>query len=126
MTTPPRPALVALDHVQLAMPQGEEGKARGFYSLLLGLREIEKPEALKARGGCWFTNGAVNVHIGVDQEFHAAKKAHPAFRVVAIDQFAAHLHSAGHPVTWDRTLPHVRRFFTHDPFGNRLELIAEE
>ena len=126
MTIPPRPALVALDHVQLAMPRGEEDRARGFYCLLLGLREIEKPENLKARGGCWFTNGAVNVHVGVDPDFHAAKKAHPAFRVVAIDQFAAHLHSAGHPVTWDRTLPHVRRLFTHDPFGNRLELIAEE
>ena len=126
MTTPPRPALVALDHVQLAMPAGGEDKARGFYSLLLGLREIEKPENLKARGGCWFTNGAVNVHIGVDPEFHAAKKAHPAFRVTALEQLAAHLHSAGHPVTWDRSLPHLRRLFTADPFGNRIELIEEQ
>ena len=125
MTAPTRPHLVSLDHVQLAMPAGGENKARGFYCLMLGLSEMEKPADLAKRGGCWFANGAITVHLGVEEGFCPAKKAHPAFRVLAIDTLAGDLHSAGHPVTWDKTIPSVRRFFTADPFGNRIEFIAE-
>ena len=120
------PSLLSLDHVQIAMPAGGEDKARGFYCLLLGLREIEKPPVLAERGGCWFTNGAVHVHLGVDPKFVPAGKAHAAFRASAIDRFAALLVAGGHAVKWDNAIAGVRRLFTTDPFGNRIELISEE
>jgi catechol 2,3-dioxygenase-like lactoylglutathione lyase family enzyme len=122
---PIRPALTRLDHVQLSMPKGGEDDARAFYSLLLGLREIEKPATLKAQGGCWFTNGYVNIHLGADPDFLPARRAHPAFRTSAIDKLAADLHGAGYPIKWNRALSSQQRFHTHDPFGNRLEFVAE-
>jgi catechol 2,3-dioxygenase-like lactoylglutathione lyase family enzyme len=120
--------LPALDHVQVAAPSGCEAQARHFYGELLGLMEIEKPAALARRGGVWFAlaSGA-QLHVGVAEGFTPALKAHPGLRVPGVDalgQLAARLADAGVAVAWDDELPGVRRFFTADPWGNRLELSA--
>jgi catechol 2,3-dioxygenase-like lactoylglutathione lyase family enzyme len=118
--------IVAVDHVQLAMPAGQEDAARRFYGQVLGLTEIAKPPALAARGGAWFGDGGVQVHLGVEQDFRPAKKAHPAFRVESLDALAARCEAAGHAVTSD-TAPHgYRHFYVADPFGNRLEFLERE
>ena len=116
-----------LDHVQLAAPRGCEVAARAFYGGLLGLRELIKPEPLRARGGVWFGLGAGQLHIGVEDRFAPARKAHPALRLpdaAALEALAETLLRAGHPVAWDPGLAGVRRFYTADPWGNRLELLA--
>ncbi|HEU0297951.1 MAG TPA: VOC family protein [Longimicrobium sp.] len=118
--------IVALDHVQLAMPAGEEAAARRFYGGVLGLAEIPKPPALAARGGAWFGDGAVQVHLGVEADFRPARKAHPAFRVEGLEALAARCDAAGHAPTWDTELPGYRRFYVADPFGNRLELLEPD
>jgi catechol 2,3-dioxygenase-like lactoylglutathione lyase family enzyme len=115
--------LIAIDHVQLAMPEGGEAAARHFYGALLGLAEIEKPAALAARGGCWFEHGAVQVHLGVEAELLPARKAHPAFLVDDLDRLADRLRAAGFASTPDDALPGYRRCYVSDPFGNRLELM---
>ena len=117
--------LSAIDHVQLAMPAGEEAKARAFYADLLGLTEVQKPPVLAARGGCWFERGPVRVHLGVEMDFRPAKKAHPALLVSDYDRFLARLSAAGVQITPDDANEGVRRCYIHDPFGNRIELIAE-
>ncbi len=114
-----------IDHIQLAIPAHEEAKARAFYGNLLGLQEIEKPDALKARGGCWFQLVSIQLHLGVEAEFKAAKKAHPAFRVNDYEDLQKRLEQAGFTVTPDDLLKDVERFYTHDPFGNRLEFIKQ-
>jgi hypothetical protein len=119
----------ALDHVQVAAPPGCEPAAREFYGALLGLPELPKPASLDARGGVWFAAGAGQLHVGVDEEFAPARKAHPALRVADGDRLAGlarRLQDAGSPVTWDDRLPGVLRFFTADPWGNRVELLAGE
>jgi catechol 2,3-dioxygenase-like lactoylglutathione lyase family enzyme len=118
--------IVGVDHVQIAAPKGCEDDARRFYGELLGLREMPKPEPLRARGGVWFAVGSQELHIGVDDSFQPARKAHPALRVDAagLDRLAATLERAGIQVTWDLELPGVRRFFTKDPWGNRVESLA--
>jgi catechol 2,3-dioxygenase-like lactoylglutathione lyase family enzyme len=118
----------ALHHVQVAAPSGCEAQARHFYGELLGLAEIEKPAGLARRGGAWFAlaSGA-QLHVGVAEPFVPALKAHPALRLAgvgALEQLAARLSGAGLAVAWDDELPGVRRFFTADPFGNRLEVLA--
>lgn len=119
--------ITGLDHVQVAAPRGCEPAARRFYGELLGLSEIEKPEALRARGGVWFHCGPQQLHIGVSAAFQPAEKAHPALTVAAesVDELAERLAAAGAPVRWDTEIPQTRRFFTADPWGNRLELIAD-
>jgi catechol 2,3-dioxygenase-like lactoylglutathione lyase family enzyme len=119
-------AIVGLDHVQIAAPPGCEADARAFYRDLLGLAEIPKPAPLAGRGGLWFALGGQQLHIGVEPGFTPARKAHPAFAVDSedLDPLAERLAAAGVPVTWDRRLPDVRRFYTEDPWGNRLELLA--
>jgi catechol 2,3-dioxygenase-like lactoylglutathione lyase family enzyme len=112
-----------LDHVQVAMPPGGEEAARRFYAGLLGLAEITKPDALRASGGVWFAPG---VHLGVETDFRPPRKAHPGLRLGDLDGAAARLEAAGAVVEWDERRPGVRRFYTHDPFGNRLELLAAE
>lgn len=116
--------LVAVDHVQLAMPPGGEGAARGFYEAVLGLRERPKPPPLAARGGCWFSNDQVTLHLGVEDDFRPARKAHPAVTVVDLDALCRSLEAAGHVVRFDDEVPEVRRCYVDDPFGNRIELIA--
>jgi len=115
--------IVGLDHVQLAMPAGGEAQARDFYSGLLGMRELEKPAQLAARGGCWFEAPGAQLHLGVEANFAPARKAHPALRVNDLEALRATLAAAGVPITPDDTLPHVRRFYAADPFGNRIELM---
>jgi catechol 2,3-dioxygenase-like lactoylglutathione lyase family enzyme len=113
--------------VQLAAPAGCENEARRFFRDLLGLTELEKPEPLRARGGAWFALGdGRQLHIGVEEPFAASRKAHPAFRLPAaeLDELATRLEAAGERVEWDESLPDVRRFYTADPWGNRLELLA--
>ena len=116
--------VLALDHVQLAMPPGGEDAARAFYDGLLGLPEVPKPAPLAVRGGCWFARGGVRIHLGAEPGFRPAEKAHPAFTIADLDGLAAALAAAGHRVDWDDELPGVRRCYTDDPFGNRIELIA--
>jgi catechol 2,3-dioxygenase-like lactoylglutathione lyase family enzyme len=113
----------AIDHVQLAMPKGGEQTARHFYTGVLNMIELPKPPELAKRGGCWFRGGAVQVHLGVENDFRPAKKAHPAFRCRNYAACVAHLRSAGVDVTEVDDTPGVRRCHIHDPFGNRLELI---
>jgi catechol 2,3-dioxygenase-like lactoylglutathione lyase family enzyme len=119
-------AVIALDHIQLAAPPGCEEAARAFYGDLLGLVEIEKPDLLRGRGGVWFALGEQQLHIGVEEQFRPALKAHPALRVAAgqLDELAGRLSEAGVQVQWDDELPGVRRFFSADPWGNRIELCA--
>ncbi|WP_408888285.1 hypothetical protein VZQ01_16480 [Myxococcus faecalis] len=111
-----------LDHIQLAMPPGGEPRARAFYGELLGLREIPKPPELAKRGGLWFElPDGRGLHLGVEEPFVPAKKAHPAFRVLTLDLLAERLSQAKAPVKWSHEVPDVRRFHGEDPFGNRLE-----
>ena len=114
-----------LDHVQVAAPPGCESEARRFYGELLGLPELEKPEPLRAAGGAWFSLGAQQLHVGVADPFTPATKAHPALAVdgeAELRALAERLEAAGAPVRWDDRLP--GRFYSADPFGNRIELLA--
>ena len=114
---------LALDHLQVAIPRGEEAAARNFYGVILGLPEIPKPPPLAARGGVWFQCGPQQVHLGVEDDFRPAKKAHPAFVVDDLDGIQRALSAGGFPVVLDPvTLVGSRRVFTEDPFGNRVEL----
>jgi catechol 2,3-dioxygenase-like lactoylglutathione lyase family enzyme len=113
----------AVDHVQLAMSPGGEETARQFYRDLLGMAEVPKPEDLAKRGGCWFESGAVQVHLGVEKDFRAAKKAHPSLRCRDYAGLVQRLSGAGVEVTEVNDIPGVRRCHIHDPFGNRIELI---
>ncbi len=122
-----RSNFVALDHAQVAIPPGEEAKARTFYVDVLGMQELVKPAALAARGGAWFAGGdgaSVQIHCGVEKDFRPAKKAHPAVLVIGIDELARRIEGAGGKVSWDDDLEGLRRFFCEDPFGNRLEFIG--
>lgn len=117
-------ALEQIDHVQLAMPVGEEQKARDFYAGLLGMTEIEKPVELRARGGAWFRSGDVVVHLGVEPDFRPARKAHPAFGCAGYRGLVARLAAAGVGVVKDDVRIGGReRCYVSDPFGNRIELI---
>ncbi|MFC9678388.1 VOC family protein [Streptomyces sp. NPDC056948] len=115
--------ITALDHVQLAAPRGSEERLRSYYVDVLGMTEISKPPVLARRGGCWFQAGAVLLHLGIEEDFRAARKAHPGLRVTDIDSYAARLEAGGAPVTWDPALPGRKRFYSQDPVGNRLEFL---
>lgn len=106
------------------MPPGMEDRAREFYGGLLGMTEIAKPLELARRGGCWFRSGPVEIHLGVESDFHPARKAHPALRCVDYDALVARLRGAGGEVRDDTSIPGVRRCHVHDPFGNRIELMS--
>jgi catechol 2,3-dioxygenase-like lactoylglutathione lyase family enzyme len=114
-----------LDHVQLSIPKGAEDQCRPFWTTFLGLAEIAKPAGLAGRGGAWFKGDGAEVHIGVEEGFRPAKKAHPAFVTGDLDGLAERLSEAGHPVRWDYTIVGRKRFFTEDPVGNRIEIIGE-
>lgn len=116
-------AIVALDHVQLAMPAGGEDAARGFYAGVLGFAELPKPQNLRKRGGVWFVSSAVRVHLGVEAGFRPARKAHPAFRVENLAELRARCEAAGFPTVDDEPLPGYDRFYVADPFGNRIECL---
>lgn len=118
--------IVGLDHVQVAAPAGSEGDARRFYGDVLGLHELAKPSVLAARGGVWFACGTHQLHVGIAESFAPAAKAHPALAVRAgdLDRLAERLTEAGFGVQWDDAIPDTRRFYTADPWGNRIELVG--
>jgi catechol 2,3-dioxygenase-like lactoylglutathione lyase family enzyme len=113
----------AIDHVQLAMPPGEEAAAISFYEGLLGLSNVAKPAHLAARGGCWFEHGPVKVHLGVEADFRPARKAHPALLVDDLDALSAQLGHGGFPVREGDGVDGFRQCYVDDPFGNRIELL---
>ncbi|MEZ5977699.1 MAG: VOC family protein [Planctomycetota bacterium] len=115
--------ILGIDHVQLAMPAGREDDARRFYGELLGIPERPKPAELAGRGGAWFESGAVKIHLGVEKEFSPARKAHPALVVEDLEALATKLRAAGFEAV-DASLPDQPRFFSFDPFGNRVEFMA--
>jgi catechol 2,3-dioxygenase-like lactoylglutathione lyase family enzyme len=115
--------VIRIDHLQIAAPEGCEAAAREFYGAVLGMTEIEKPAALRARGGCWFQCGEQQVHIGVEKDFRPARKAHPAFGVSDLDELRQTFISRGMQVQDDENLPEARRFYAADPWGNRLEFL---
>jgi|ERR1051325_5425202 len=117
--------VLALEHIQLAMPAGEERRARHFYETILGVPERPKPANLAARGGVWFARGDLKIHLGVDGNFLPAKKAHPALLVEGLAEFIATLKAAGYPVR-EEPLVGFRRAYTEDPFGNRIELMERK
>jgi catechol 2,3-dioxygenase-like lactoylglutathione lyase family enzyme len=117
--------VIAVDHVQLAMPAGREQEARLFYAGLLGIPERPKPEHLAVRGGVWFESGAVKVHLGVDADFRPARKAHAGLLVANMKPLVARLRSAGYEIVEVEPLPGYEHVYVDDPFGNRLELLEK-
>jgi catechol 2,3-dioxygenase-like lactoylglutathione lyase family enzyme len=114
-----------LHHVQLAMPTGSEEQARAFYGAVLGIPEVPKPANLARRGGCWFEQGTLRVHLGVEIDFRPARKAHPAFLVENLATLKAKIEAAGYTVKSDEPLEGYERIYVDDPFGNRIELVEE-
>ncbi len=117
------PAFRGLHHVQLAIPGGAEDECRTFWRDTLGLAEIDKPPVLAGRGGCWFRGGGLEVHLGVEDDFRPARKAHPGILVQNITELADRLVRSGVDVTWDEDFPGYSRFYAFDPMGNRLEFL---
>lgn len=115
--------ILGFDHVQLAMPAGREAEAERFYSDLLGLARVPKPTHLEVRGGCWFENGSVHLHLGVEQDFRPAHKAHPALLVDDLAALVERLNAGGFPPYEDQPLDGYRRAYVNDPFGNKIELM---
>ncbi|MYL32427.1 glyoxalase [Pontibacillus yanchengensis] len=116
-------AFKSIDHVQLAAPKGGEGEARAFFAETLGLNEVEKPEELKKNGGIWFTFGNNEIHIGIEEPFSPAKKAHPALEVENLEILKKHLTENNVEYIEDDRLPGANRIYVYDPFGNRIELL---
>ena len=112
-----------IDHVQLAMPRGREDEATDFYQGLLGIARVPKPAALDARGGCWFGDGELKIHLGVEDDFRPARKAHPALLVDDLPALVSRLVASGVAVRDDEELEGYDRVYVDDPFGNRLELL---
>ncbi|MFA9559633.1 VOC family protein [Evansella sp. AB-rgal1] len=112
-----------IDHIQLAAPKGSEGRAKQFFVDVLGFDEVEKPGVLKKRGGVWFSLGVTQIHIGIEEPFSPAKKAHPAFEVENLEDLKEHLSKHRIDFSVDNKLPGANRIFVNDPFGNRLEFL---
>jgi catechol 2,3-dioxygenase-like lactoylglutathione lyase family enzyme len=117
--------IVGLDHVQLAMPPGGERAARDFYAGVLGMTEVPKPTELLANGGVWFVRGSVMLHLGIEEPFNPARKAHVALLVESLADSERVLVAAGAQFKPDDRVPGRARAYTDDPFGNRIELIAK-
>jgi catechol 2,3-dioxygenase-like lactoylglutathione lyase family enzyme len=115
--------VTGIDHVQLAMPPGQEDKARAFYAGVLGISEVSKSPNLAKRGGCWFVRDALRVHLGVEADFRPARKAHPAFVVEDLAALTGILRSAGYEPQTGEPLDGYDRIYVHDPFGNRIEFL---
>lgn len=112
-----------LHHVQLAIAPGTEDQCREFWVGIMGLTELEKPPVLAARGGCWFRGGGFEIHLGVEDDFQPARKAHPGILINGLDELADRLSERGVTVVWDDKFPGMRRFYANDPQGNRLEFL---
>jgi len=126
VTTPELPfRVVGIDHVQLAMPAGPEAedRARAFFEDLLGLSRVPKPPELAVRGGCWFEIGSTRVHLGVEEDFRPARKAHPALAVSGLDALCRRLNASGYPTLRTEDVPGKPQWYVDDPFGNRIELL---
>lgn len=123
---PPEPRVLGIDHIQLAMPAGPEAEARAeaFYADLLGLPRVPKPPELAARGGCWFEQGPAKIHLGVEEGFRPARKAHPALVVSDLEGLCRLLDASGHPTRRTEDVPGTPQCYVDDPFGNRIELLA--
>ncbi len=113
--------IIGIDHVQVAAPPGCEAAARAFYGGVLGLDELPKPPVLAAMGGCWLRAGDVELHVGVEDPFAPARKAHPGLVVDDLEALRTRLAAAGVGVRDDDAIPGTKRFYADDPFGNRLE-----
>ncbi|WP_406727176.1 glyoxalase [Streptomyces sp. GD-15H] len=113
----------AVDHVRLAAPPGSEDRLRAYYAAVLGMAEVPKPPIPAVRGGCWFRAGDIRLHLGIEDDFRPAWKAHPGLRVTGIEAYATRLACHGAPVIWDDGLPGHRRFYSEDPVGNLLEFL---
>jgi catechol 2,3-dioxygenase-like lactoylglutathione lyase family enzyme len=120
------PFTYGLHHVQIAIAPGSEPGCREFYVNVLGMREIPKPPALAARGGLWVRADALEIHLGVEQDFRPARKAHPGIRVGDLDALAERLTGHDVEVVWDDHFPGHRRFYAYDNLGNRLEFIQRD
>ena len=118
-----QPGLVGLHHLQLAAPRGSEDVLRRFYGGALGMTEVPKPADLAGRGGVWFRAGGLELHLGVEDDFRPARKAHPGLLVADLPAYVDGLAARGVPVEWDDAFPGYRRCYLHDPHGNRLELL---
>lgn len=116
--------ILGIHHIQVSMPKGKETEARSFYGKLLGLEELPKPPILAARGGVWFQCGNHELHLGIEEPFIPARKAHPAFIVTAFEPLVTKLRAEDIEVVEDNSIPDMRRAFITDPFGNRIELIS--
>ena len=112
-----------IDHVQLAMPPGAEAQAEAFYQDILGIPRVAKPPELEARGGCWFERDGLRVHLGVEDGFRPARKAHPALRVEDLAALCRLLDDSGYPTRRTEDVPGKPQWYVDDPFGNRIELI---
>ncbi len=119
-------SIVAIDHVQLAMPAGQEEAATRFYEGLLGIEQVAKPPHLATRGGCWFESGSIKIHLGVDPHFTPAQKAHPALLVSDLATLVERLRAAGVALDDDEPLDGYQRVYAEDPFGNRIELMEPD
>jgi catechol 2,3-dioxygenase-like lactoylglutathione lyase family enzyme len=118
--------ILSINHIQLAIPEGGEDQARAFYANILGFTEIPKPPALAQRGGAWFQSGDAQLHLGVEQNFKPARKAHPAFLVDDLESILEKIQRAGYE--WDLSQPELegyKRGHVYDPFGNRIELMEK-
>jgi catechol 2,3-dioxygenase-like lactoylglutathione lyase family enzyme len=121
-----QPARVrAIDHVQLAMPPGKEAEAQAeaFFAGVLGLPRVPKPPELAARGGCWFEDGPMKLHLGVEEDFRPARKGHPALVVEHLDELLGRLDAGGYPTRMAEDVPGRPQWYVDDPFGNRIELM---
>jgi catechol 2,3-dioxygenase-like lactoylglutathione lyase family enzyme len=112
-----------IEHVQLAMPPGKESEARSFYEDVLGIPEVSKPANLAKRGGCWFVRDALKIHLGVENDFRPARKAHSALLVEDLPALKAVIEAAGYSFEADEPLEGYDRIYVNDPFGNRIELM---
>jgi len=115
-----------LHHVQLAIPAGSEDECRAFYVGILGMTELAKPPVLAARGGLWVRADDLEIHLGVEEDFRPARKAHPGIRVTDVDGLAKRLGEAGVEAVWDDNFPGHRRLYAFDNLGNRLEFLQRD
>jgi catechol 2,3-dioxygenase-like lactoylglutathione lyase family enzyme len=117
--------VLRLEHVQIAMPRGREAEARAFYAGVLDLPEVAKPAELAARGGCWFEDGAIKIHLGVERDFRPARKAHVALVVEDLNAVLAAVRALGCQAQDPEQAGAFLQAYVFDPFGNRIELLEE-
>jgi catechol 2,3-dioxygenase-like lactoylglutathione lyase family enzyme len=118
-------SIIGFDHIQLAMPEGQEEQARRFYRDVLGVPERQKPADMAKRGGCWFESDLVKIHLGVEKDFRAATKAHPGLLVDDLEATRERCRKAGHETYQGPAIEGFERIFVNDPFGNRIELLQQ-